>query len=365
MRRPIYHGECVWNRTKKRDRWGQKRQTVRPEDEWIRIPAPELRIVDEEVWTAVQARLPAARRCYLTVNKGEPFGRPANGRESKYLLTGLTQCELCGHSLIVRTRRHGSRRVQVYRCGGFHDKGSAICSNNLQLPLEAVDNAILAEIEAYVLHPQVVTRAVALALDELQPSAGRVDAERKRLMAERSKAAREIENIVAFIKQGKRFAILDKELSELEGRRAALDHQLVNFDRVSDFRFDRRQVERDLIAKLDDWRGLLRSEVQEARPILRLLIPDRIIFEPAEVKGVRGCRYSGVFQLGALFEGVITGQERWRPQRVTRASLRWAKSGEACTEPHRTVHTKGDPERSPVDHPCPAVVSSTAVETSP
>ena len=90
--------------------------------------------------------------------------------------------------------------------------------------------------------PQVVTRAVALALDELQPSAGRVDAERKRLMAERSKVAREIENIVAFIKQGKRFAILDKELSELEGRRAALDHQLVNFDRVSDFRFDRRQV---------------------------------------------------------------------------------------------------------------------------
>ena len=104
-------------------------------------------------------------------------------------------------------------------------------------------------------------------------------------------------------------------MSELEGRRAALDHQLVNFGRVRAFRVDRRQVERDLIDKLEDWRGLLRSEVQEARPILRLLIPDRITFEPAEVDGVRGCRYSGEFQLGALFDGVISGQERECPQR--------------------------------------------------
>ena len=86
-------------------------------------------------------------------------------------------------------------------------------------------------------------------------------------------------------------------------------------DRVCDFRFDRRQVERDLVTKLDDWRGLLRSEVQEARPILRLLVPDRITFEPAEVDGVLGCRYRGVFQLGALFEGLISGQERGCPQR--------------------------------------------------
>ena len=315
LRRSTYHGEVVWNQTKKRDRWGQKHQRSRPESEWVRVPVPELRIVNEEVWSAAQARREAAGQFYLSTTRGRRFGRPANGRESKYLLTGLTRCASCGHSLIVMSRSHRSRRVYFYRCGGFHDKGSAICSNNLQLPLEAVDAAILTEIEQYVLHPQVVTRAVALALDELQPSAGRVDAERKRLMAERSKVAREIENIVAFIKQGKRFAILDKELTELEGRRAALDHQLVNFDRVDDFRFDRRQVERGLIAKLEDWRGLLRSEVQEARPILRLLIPDRITFEPAEVNGVRGCRYSGVFRLGALFDGVISGQERWRPQR--------------------------------------------------
>jgi len=212
------------------------------------------------------------------------------------------------------SRSHRSRRAYFYRCGGLHSKGSAICSNNLHLPLEAVDDAILAEIEGYVLHPQVVTRAVALALDELQPAVGRDGADRTRLTGERSKVERQIGHIVAFVKQGKRFASLDTELCALEDRRAALTDQLAGLDRVSDIRFDRRQLERDLYSKLDDWRGLLRSEVQEARPILRLLVPERITFEPAEVDGVRGCRYSGVFQLGALFDGIITGQERWRPQ---------------------------------------------------
>ncbi len=160
-----------------------------------------------------------------------------------------------------------------------------------------------------------------MALEELQPAAGRVGAERTRLMAARLKVEREIGHIVGFIKQGKRFASLDAELCALEDRRAALTDQLAGLDRVIDVRFDRRQLERDLYSKLDDWRGLLRSEVQEARPILRLLVPDRITFEPAEVDGVRGCRYSGVFRLGALFDGIITGQERWRPQRDSNPCL--------------------------------------------
>ena len=321
LKRAIYHGEIVWNQTKKRDAWGQKHQTARPESEWTRVPAPELRIVDEDVCLAVQARRAAARRSYLSATGGERFGRPANGRESKYLLTGLTRCASCGHSMIVRSRSHRSHRAFFYRCGGFHSKGSAVCSNNVHLPLEAADDAILAEIEKYVLHPRVVTRAVELAVDQLTPPTGRVEAERKCLMTERSRVERQIENIVSFVKQGKRFASLVTELSTLEGRRAALDTELAALARVHELRFDRRQLERDLLKKLDNWRGLLRSQVQEARPILRLLLPERITFEPAEIDGVRGCRYSGVFRLGALFDGVINGQERGRPQRDSNPCL--------------------------------------------
>ena len=171
------------------------------------------------------------------------------------------------------------------------------------------------------MHPEVVRRAVAMALDDLRPAPGRVEAERRRLMAERSKREREIGNIVAFVKQGKGSATLETELNTLEGRVAALDQQLASLGRVREVRFDRRRLESDLLGRLEDWRALLRSEVQEARPILRLLLPDRITFEPTEIDGVRGCRYSGVFRLGALFDGLISGQERWRPQRDSNPCL--------------------------------------------
>ena len=73
--------------------------------------------------------------------------------------------------------------------------------------------------------------------------------------AARSKVGREIENVVAFIKRGKDFATLDQVLSELEGRRAAVDHELSNLSGVREVRCDRRQLERDLVRKLDDWRA--------------------------------------------------------------------------------------------------------------
>src|SRR5688572_4046634 len=40
--RSVYRGELLWNATRKRDRWGQKRQAARPEQEWMRRATPHL-----------------------------------------------------------------------------------------------------------------------------------------------------------------------------------------------------------------------------------------------------------------------------------------------------------------------------------
>jgi site-specific DNA recombinase len=100
--RPLYRGEIVWNRTKKRDRWGQVRQTAQPESAWVRLPVPELRIVTDEEWTAAHARLSAARSIYLAGTGGRAFGRPALHTPSKYLLTNLASCAKCGGPMKVR-----------------------------------------------------------------------------------------------------------------------------------------------------------------------------------------------------------------------------------------------------------------------
>ena len=43
LRRSLYAGEVVWNRSRKRDRWGRQHQHARPETEWLHVPAPRCR----------------------------------------------------------------------------------------------------------------------------------------------------------------------------------------------------------------------------------------------------------------------------------------------------------------------------------
>lgn len=54
----------VWNRSQKVTRGGTKKQRKRPAGEWLRFDAPELRIISDELWTAVQARFDEAGRAF-------------------------------------------------------------------------------------------------------------------------------------------------------------------------------------------------------------------------------------------------------------------------------------------------------------
>ena len=94
--RPLYRGEIVWNKTKKRNTWGVKHAQERAESDWIRRDAPELRIVSEGAWDAAHRRLGSAQRTYLRGTNGQLWGRPMTGLASKYLLTGLSRCGCCG-----------------------------------------------------------------------------------------------------------------------------------------------------------------------------------------------------------------------------------------------------------------------------
>jgi ssDNA-binding Zn-finger/Zn-ribbon topoisomerase 1 len=64
-------------------------------------------------------------------------GRPVDGHESKYLLTGLSRCSSCGGTMIVRSRRHGRRRAFFYACSSLHHRGKTVCANSLEMPLQA------------------------------------------------------------------------------------------------------------------------------------------------------------------------------------------------------------------------------------
>jgi len=107
--RETYRGIVVWNRSRKRNQWGQHKQAPRPTTEWMRMEAPQLRIVSERLWRSAHQRMDAARPEYDRVTR---LGRrPTGDRMSKYFLPGMGRCSLCGGGLHVRSRSHGHARA--------------------------------------------------------------------------------------------------------------------------------------------------------------------------------------------------------------------------------------------------------------
>ena len=175
LHRELYRGRLVWNQRQKRDQWGLKHVTPRDPSEWVAVDAPALRIVAEDLWQAAHARLAGTRAAYLRGTGGHLWGRPTNGRESRYLLTGLACCGWCGATLEVRSRPLTRRRVHAYTCTAYHRKGTSVCQNRVQLPLALADETLLEALETEVLHPDVVEHGLQEALAELRRQATRMD----------------------------------------------------------------------------------------------------------------------------------------------------------------------------------------------
>jgi site-specific DNA recombinase len=165
--RTLYRGVVTWNRTKKRNAFGQVQQRPRDPGEWVQLDVPEWRIISDELGQAAHARLKRARENYLAGTQGQPWGRPVTGTTAKYLLTGIARCGVCGAGLSVRSRAHGSGRSFRYVCATHHYRGRAICPNGLELRQPVADDAVLELLGGDILRPSVVEPAIALALDTL------------------------------------------------------------------------------------------------------------------------------------------------------------------------------------------------------
>ena len=141
------------------------KQASRAENEWITVSVPQLRIVSDEQWNAVQRRFESMRRRSLRTDDGRLLGRPP-GEGVKHLLAGLAKCT-CGASIEARSRSHRHHRVVFYGCSAYLRKGSAVCGNALTLPADVLEDAVLESVEETVLNKSVVEAAIDRAVERI------------------------------------------------------------------------------------------------------------------------------------------------------------------------------------------------------
>ena len=293
--RPLYRGEIVWNQTRKRDGWGQSNRADRPASDWLRVEAPELRIIDENLWAAAHAKFTQRQE------KHSKAGRGGLDIESRYLLSGLARCGRCGGGLTAHSRRHGGHRVYFYGCSSFWKRGAAVCSNNLVARMTVLDAEVLATLQDDVCRPAVIEETIRLALEAFAPE--RQDEASATMAAKLATLRQECDRLAEAIGRGGPLDALLQRLADRHGRRQVLEGKLAAT--VEAPRVNLRVVESAMRAKLDDWRGLLRRNVTEARAVLRALLVGPLRFTPIVEERRRGYAFSGTIALDRLLSGVV------------------------------------------------------------
>ena len=135
----LYIGRIIWNRLRyvKDPSTGKRVSRLNPSDKWVINENPELRIIDDDLWTAVKARQASARRLTRTDLISEPDTESKEfwrHQRPKHLLTGLMRCGVCGgaYSKISST---------LFGCAAARNKGT--CDNRLNIRGERIEAIVL------------------------------------------------------------------------------------------------------------------------------------------------------------------------------------------------------------------------------
>ncbi len=298
LHRELYRGVIIWNRSRKRDRWGQKNQRPRPSQDWIRVEAPALRIVPEDTWEAVRQRLSKIRG-QLELATGGRIGIRRRDIDSRVLLSGFARCALCGGSFYPVSRSHGKRRAFFYACSSYWKRGTSVCGNGLVMGVDRIDQAVLAKLAGDVLQPEFVMAVVDGLVEAYAPE--RAATEIARLQDECDQLTREIGNLTHAIAAGGRLESLLSELKEREVRRGAVVATIALRKRSTVDGFNRRRAERLADRYLRRWRGLLNKHVGDARQALREVLEGPLRFTPDG----KTYRFEGQVSFAQMFAGLV------------------------------------------------------------
>ena len=305
LHRELYRGVVIWNRTQKitRGETGGSADALRPTG-CVSRPL-ELRIISDDVWNQVRARMAKHGERLPRVASGRLIGRPAAlDGESPYLLHGVHSVRGCGGAIGGTTQFHGTgpssarRRVTFYGCALHRKRGPEVCGNDVVLRQDLVDRVVLGAIRD-ALDERVIHKAVDLALERLHSDKAPDEARRSQCELELAAVEQRIQRGLDALLDGIGVPEeLQARLREEKARKQALTEEL------------ERLCDRKVVVSLDaarlrkispEGQGYGRGSSAGIRPRpwgRRRLLVDKIDMLPVIEAGRRGYRLSGRLTLG-------------------------------------------------------------------
>ena len=249
-----------------------RRYRDRPANEVIQRTYPERRIIDDETWTAVQARLADVRVCYAG-RHDQPKGR-ATGRQNNYILSGLLYCGACQAPMTI----HAGTSARYYRCSDQKKRGT--CANRLALREDVARRRILGAVRERYSSPAsagYMRKRFAERLGELSREVNAELSERRERLA---RVEEKMAGLADFIAGGERSDYITKTLHDHEAQakqeRAAIDGLVRQASKPVDLPSPDVLLERAL-----DLEALLAADPVRGREELKRLFDNgRLLVEP-------------------------------------------------------------------------------------
>ncbi len=303
---PIYTGDMVWNRrTDARFHQIKNGQAVErknvhgarlvPNDEsdWMIVRDAHPPLVSRRLFEQAKQR----RECRIESieQRGknprlQTQGRNWHGRRSRFILSGLLTCSLCGSRYQGLTRHKGKKRRDgsrvknyYYGCGGHITKGKAVCEMN-SIPQDVLESTVIdAVLDFY--RPYLAKGGrleLGAEVKRLLGSEGKdLAGARERALAEKQKIDSTIGNLLDNITAVNR-ELVDKRLSELDKRRQQLEVRIEELERLSISQAEIQTVTSDAMHFIASLEHILRQGLpHEKLTALRQCIERAQVDKPA------------------------------------------------------------------------------------
>ena len=210
----LYVGRIVWNRLRylKDPDTGKRVSRLNPPSEWVTTNVPELRIVDDELWSAVKARQAATRK--LTCGDPEKFKR---ARRPKFIFSGLARCTECGGGYVMYWQK---------RLACFNARSRGTCTNRRTISRTELESRVLLAVRDKLMRRDLFAEFCQEYVKELNRLRMEHRAKVSQGRHELAVVEKEIRKLVQAIKDGVSAVSIKSELLELESRQAELQKKL-------------------------------------------------------------------------------------------------------------------------------------------
>lgn len=152
LKNPIYTGRVTNKKSEVTDFITGTRKDI-PEDEWIVVERPEMRIISDELFNKAQEILAQRSNEFKLNNKRE---------KTEYVFSTLIYCKHCGYSFRRMRRKYSETGKEYIRwvCSGRNSMGVNHCPNTTVIDEEELLNAIKLYLKSIIKNKKNFMKAV-------------------------------------------------------------------------------------------------------------------------------------------------------------------------------------------------------------